>query len=163
MFEENALEFSVGQEVAWIVELVNGSALGWPDDVLVDITIEIERPGPGRAALARSPEFCVLWEGDEPAGTTLTLRGGLSAEWFMPGFRTTAEGQIQRIHIVSRRMVWDADYTVVRPIGEWHLEEVSRSPGWLGPSPRPRDPPEVLHPWGLFVALDLKAITIPDR
>ena len=165
MLEENALEFSIGQEVAWVVELVDGAALGWPDDVLVTTTVEIERP-PTRArrgALGRTADFQVLWEGDEPAGTVLRLRAGLSAEWITPAFRTTAEGVIRRIQIVSRRAVWDAENTTVRSTGRWHLRDVERSPGWLGSMPRLGDPPEALYGDGLLIALDLHRVTIPDK
>jgi hypothetical protein len=163
MFEEDALEFSIGQDVAWIVELVDGGAQGWPDDVLVDTTVTIERPPSEarRRALGKTADFRVLWEGDEPAGTTLRLRTGLSAEWIMPAFRTTAQGVIRRIQIVSRRVVWDADKTTVRSTGEWHLEDIDRSPGWLGRKPRPGDPPDALHRDGLLVGLDLRGVTIP--
>ena len=151
LFEEDALEFStIGQEVAWVVELVEGAALHWPDDVLVDTTVEIERP-PTRArrgALARTADFRVLWEGDEPAGTVLRLRAALSAEWTMPAFRITAKGVIRRIQVVSRRAMRDAENTTGRSAGRWHWKDVERSPRWLGLMPRPGDPPEALYETG---------------
>jgi hypothetical protein len=163
MVNEAATEFSVGQEVSWVVEMIDGEALGWPTDVLVDVTVQIKRPPPPgrRRALAVTPQFCALWEGDEPAGTTLNLRAGLSAEWIMPAFRTTAVGVIHEIQIVSRRVTWDGGHTTVRSTGPWHLETVDRSPSWLGPGPRPSDPPHALHPDGRLVALELQALTLP--
>jgi hypothetical protein len=134
MHEDIGHLFSIGAVVSWDVVLVDGAAEGWPGDVLVATEAVIEeRPAFAlHGSLARTPRLSACWRGEDPVGSRFDIRAGLLVDLFNPPFRSTATGVVQRIQIVTRRMVRD-QRGVWNPSGTWQLADVRESPRWLAP------------------------------
>jgi hypothetical protein len=82
--------------------LVDGEAEGWPANVLVDTTVQIDEPPSGArsGAIARTPQLCARWSGFSPVGSRFRMRAGLVADWLTPSYQSTVAGKITRLHIV---------------------------------------------------------------
>ena len=164
MHEDIGHLFSIGAVVSWDVVLVDGAAEGWPGDVLVDTEVVIEeRPAFAlHGSLARTPRLSACWRGEDPVGSRFDIRAGLLVDLFNPLFRSTVTGVVQRIQIVTRRMVRD-QRGVWNPSGTWQLADVRESPRWLAPIGAD---PGVREEVGFLVALDVRSDEIrpfPER
>lgn len=101
MYNDTPVSLAVGDEISWNVMLVDGEAEGWPANVLVDTTVQIDDPPPGApgAAIARTPQLCARWGGSCPVGSRFRMRAGLAADWLNPSYQSTVAGKIARLHI----------------------------------------------------------------
>jgi hypothetical protein len=153
MHEDAGRAFSVGQTVSWDVLLVDGEALGWPGEVLIETSVVIE-PRPAFAlhgSLARTPDISACWRGEEPVGTEFQIRAGLVADLLNLPFFSTVTGIVRRIQVVSYRMAPN-ERGVWGGTGPWTLAEVDESPRWLGPRRQDRaDEQDV----GFLIGLDV--------
>jgi hypothetical protein len=164
MHEDMGHLFSIGSIVSWDVRLVDGAAQGWPGDVLVDTEVVIEERPPFalHGSLARTPQLSACWRGDDRVGSRFDIRAGLQADFFNPPFLSTVTGLVQRIQIVTRRMVQD-QRGVWNSSGRWQLAHVRESPRWLAPT---GPDPGVWQEVGFLVALDVRSDEIrpfPER
>ena len=102
MYDDTPVPLAVGDDISWNVMLVDGEAEGWPANVLVDTTVQIDEPPPGArsGAIARTPQLCARWSGFSPVGSRFRMRAGLVADWLNPSYQSTVAGKIARLHIV---------------------------------------------------------------
>lgn len=70
MYEDTGRLFAIGAVVSWDVLLVDGGAEGWPDDVLIDTQVVIEkRPTFAHSgSLATTPQLSACWGAKSPSG-----------------------------------------------------------------------------------------------
>jgi hypothetical protein len=130
---------------------VDGEAEGWPAQLLVDTTVEIEEPPAGARSglVARTPELAAVWRGRSPVGSRFHIRAGLEGDWFNPPFQATLGGEIRRLLVVSNPARHTA--TAFPVPGGWRLHEITHAPGGL---PKPGDDGEWWR--GLLMGLAIR-------
>jgi hypothetical protein len=120
--------FAVGDPRSWDVELIDGQAAGWPQQVLADVMVTIGA-APSFAqcgAIADAGGLRACRQGPEPPGSTLALHAGLVADVWNPPFRAQVSGVVHRIRTVAYSRA-DRGGVVV-PAGPRVLEDVQRTP-----------------------------------
>jgi hypothetical protein len=144
--------FAVGDTMAWNVELIDGFAAGWPEQVLADVMVTIRlRPDWALSgAIADGGGIQACWRGPEPPGTVLALSAGLVADVWNPPFPANVSGVVRRIRTVTyARAERDG---VLLPFGPWVLEDIERTPRWLATA-KPGDDPSEVREDGLVINL----------
>jgi hypothetical protein len=151
--------FAVGDTRSWDVELIDGQAAGWPEQVLaaVMVTIGAAPSFAHRGAIADAGDLRACWQGPEPPGSTLALRAGLVADVWNPPFRAQVSGLVHRIRTVAYGRV-DREGVLV-PAGPWVLEDVQRTPRWLRTAQH-ADPLDAICEDGLLITLAVSSSAI---
>jgi hypothetical protein len=149
--------FSVGDRMAWDVELIDGRAAGWPWYVLVDVMARIHaRPAWALSgALAEANGLRACWRGPERPGTELALSAGLVADLWNPLFHANVAGVVRRIRTVAYAHA-QRDDGVWMPFGPRVLEDVEATARWLKTAHTIEDMSNV-HEDGLLIDLAITA------
>ncbi len=122
--------FAVGDEVEWTVVLVDGREHGWPDELLVDARVELQQhperlPRPGSIAVSGGVQ--AWWEGSEPAGTVLELRGALVEDHHSLGL-VYSRGTVRRIQVVTQCYEPSPNGALMATWDGWQARDVDFSP-----------------------------------
>jgi hypothetical protein len=101
MYGDSPVALHVGDRISWNMLMVDGAVAGWPRDILVPTFVEITDPPAGARGglVARSADLTVAWGGVAPAGSAVSVLGGLVADWFNPPFQTIVSGSITRLYL----------------------------------------------------------------
>jgi hypothetical protein len=150
MYNDGRPQLRPGSEIAWNVVLTDGADQDWPQEMLVNLSVDIVGPPEGarRGTLAQTENFSLCWQGAAPLGSLVELHGLIVADWFNPPFQTTVSGRVQRLCLVTQRSAKQKKRICLTEIREQH--------GTLPAHLDERDEPVI----GLLAETDIASVAV---